>query len=310
MRFNFLASDAKKNYDQLLLLVLVLTTPLLFLGGQLLPDTEQYKSLWNLGHIPFSLAVVLFVHNRINLSGWKRGAWLVLFVFLISIFVELLQAAIGREASIYDIIRNFIGAGIVWFWIQARNTTIWLGRTLFLVLLLIESLKTGKLFYGQYLFEKQLPVISDFEHAFDLQRWQGPIEISDKVSSSGSFSLKATLESRPYANIQLQGNPQDWSNFKRLSFDIYSEQQNNIELMLRIHDEDHAFGPYRWRYGDRFNKKLALNTGWNHYELPLDSIKSAPTRRDINLKKISNFQIFVIDTEKKIVVYIDNLRLY
>lgn len=309
MKFRFFSSDIQSNYDQILILVLVITTPLLFLGGQLLPSTEQYKSLWNLGHIPFSLVAVLFIHNRVNLDGWKRGAWLFLFILLMSVIVELLQAAIGREASVNDIIRNFIGAGIAWFWIQTPNSIIWLGRVLVLALLLNESLNTGRLFYGQHLFEKQLPIISDFEHTFDIQRWQGSIETSDKFSSSGSYSLKGNLGLEQFSNIQIQGNPQDWSKYRALSFDIYNEQTDKIELMLRIHDKNHAFGPYRWRYGDRFNKKLTLDPGWNHYQISLNTIKNAPTRREIDLKEIENLQFFVVKPENKITIFLDNLRL-
>lgn len=310
MRLSYLACTAKSNYDKLLALILVATIPLLFFGRNLLPDTEQYKSLWNLGHIPFSMVLVLFIHKRFNLVGWKRGAWLFLIILLASILVELLQALIGREASVYDIARNFIGAGTAWLWIQAPNKIVWLSRGLLLSLLANECLKTANLFYGEYLFVKQLPVISNFENSFDLQRWHGTIELSDDIFSSGKSSLKVTLPPKQYANVQLQGEPQDWSNYETLSFDIYNKQKNNIFLMLRIHDETHILGEYRWRYDDRFNESLLLNAGWNSYELSLVTIENAPARRKIDLKKIANLQFFVLDPERETVLYIDNLRLH
>ncbi len=309
MEFSFLHKNKKNGYDRLLLIVLVLTTPLLFLGGRLLPDTEQFKSLWNLGHIPFSLIAVLFIHNRIKLFGWKRGAWLFVGILLISIAIELTQSAIGRQASLSDIVRNFIGAGIAWFWLQPKNWLIWLGRLSALTMFVLEIQQTGNIFYSEYLYRKQLPLISNFEHSFDLRRWHGDISISNQIASDGKYSMKGVLGPHLHANIELQGSPQDWSQYQSFHVDIYNEQLTDIEIMLRIHDEEHAYGPYRWRYGDRFNKKLLLKTGWNSYDLSLREIKEAPTRRELNLKKIANIQFFVANPEQDQIIYIDNLRL-
>lgn len=95
----------------------------------------------------------------------------------------------------------------------------------------------------------------------------------------------------------------DWSGYNKLCFDIYSPQEK-VRITIRIDDQKEYPD-----YEDRYNRRLIFESGMNRISIPLGTLVTSGTNRNLNLKKIYRILIFVANPKKKIVLYVDNIRL-
>jgi len=96
----------------------------------------------------------------------------------------------------------------------------------------------------------------------------------------------------------------NWRGYKALCFDIYNPENETLSIALRIDDrKDYP------NYEDRYNKGFILEPGMNHMSIPLDSLVTSGKDRKLNLKKIYRIFIFMTRPEKRVVLYMDYIRL-
>jgi len=96
----------------------------------------------------------------------------------------------------------------------------------------------------------------------------------------------------------------DWSGYKELCFDVYNMAAQNIKLSTRIDDQKDL--P---EYEDRFNMSFDLKFGMNHLRIPLDSLLTSGTHRQLDLRKIYRFYMFVVNPPRKVTLHVDYIRL-
>ena len=75
-------------------------------------------------------------------------------------------------------------------------------------------------------------------------------------------------------------------------------------VTVRIHDRTHDN-----RYSDRFNQRLLVQPGYNHFSLSTDNIARAPDRRVMDLTDIEAIGWFITRPKKNHSLYIDNIGL-
>lgn len=156
---------------------------------------------------------------------------------------------------------------------------------------------------------KTLPLrLYDFEskEELDTLNWECHkwFEMSADYKSSGNASLKATLPPGHYPGISLKGFHPDWSVGRVLKMEVFIPGSKEILFHVRI--DDHKSG---WEYATRFDRDFNLPPGENRLEIPLADIKTNLGQRPLNLKKIERFLVFVPGNQKKIELYLDNIRL-
>ena len=122
--------------------------------------------------------------------------------------------------------------------------------------------------------------------------------------SHGSKSLKLELYPSDYPGLTpvLKGN--DWRGYKAFCFDIYNPENQEIRLVIRIDDlEDYP------NHEERYNRSFILQPGMNHMSIALDTLVTSGTYRKLNLGNIHKVFIFMARPERKVILYVDYIRL-
>lgn len=295
-----------------LALLLLSVLPLFFITGPAWMTTDTARALSNLAHVVIFALGTILISGRVDLSRPRNWLLLTLVITAISLAVELIQSQVGRSASWHDGLRNLTGSWLAIFWLQRPSAAVWLGRSLATLLLLFEiGLAAGSAVAQQRMIN-QLPRLSDMESNWDVERWQGiasEIARSGDRATEGSHALQARLSTAAFSGISLTTMPNDWSKYNELRFDVYNPQGEELQITVRIHDADHQLAETPWRFEDRFNRRLLLEPGWNHFRISLREVEQAPEGRQMDLGLIKELRLFAAGLEEPKVIYADNFRL-
>jgi hypothetical protein len=131
--------------------------------------------------------------------------------------------------------------------------------------------------------------------------------ISDEHPSHGLKSIKLDLYpfNKPdYPGLAPMIKEHNWSGFNVLSFDIYSPDEQSLTISVRIDDKKEY--P---EYQDRYNKRIVLDPGMNNIRVPINTLVTSGTGRALKLKEIQRLSIFVKNPDRKVVLYVDYIRL-
>jgi hypothetical protein len=151
-------------------------------------------------------------------------------------------------------------------------------------------------------------ILFDFETDQDLDQvhWKchALFSLSEEHATHGSRCLRLELYPSPYPGATPMLKDNAWSEFRTLRFDVYNPQEGGIELAVRIDDRKN------WPdYRDRYNKGFRLVKGSNRIEIPLNTLVTSGTRRNMDLKNLYRFLIFMVNPQEKHVLYVDYIRL-
>lgn len=151
-------------------------------------------------------------------------------------------------------------------------------------------------------------VLFDFESDSELDRFHWKchtlFSLSDEHITHGARSLRLELYPSPYPGLAPMLEENDWQRYKTLCFDIYNPEKAALRITVRIDDrKDYP------DYGNRYNKGFVIQPGLNRIHIPFDSLITSRTGRTLDLKKIYRLLIFMVRPEKKVVLYVDYLRL-
>jgi hypothetical protein len=154
-------------------------------------------------------------------------------------------------------------------------------------------------------------VLFDFESPRELAQlyWSchTMYSLSDHYPSHGSHSLKLELypfDKPDYPGLAPMIKNNNWSDFRELRFDIYNPAEQNVTVSLRIDDiKDYP------EYEERYNNRFILEPGMNNIRVPLKTLITSGTARTLNLRKIYRLLLFMANPEKKVVLYVDYIRL-
>ncbi len=127
--------------------------------------------------------------------------------------------------------------------------------------------------------------------------------LSDKHTTSGQKSLKLELYPSPYPGITLKNFNPNWSKHNFLKFNIYNQEDISLRLAIRIDDKKDP------SFNNRYNHPIVLNPGMNHISIPLNSLVTSGTNRNINLPSVQRVILFLVQPKEKRIIYLDNVRL-
>ncbi len=151
-------------------------------------------------------------------------------------------------------------------------------------------------------------VLFDFEADAELDQVQWKcytlFSLSKKHATHGTKSLRMELYPSDYPGITPKLAITDWRKFKAIGFDVYNPEKEETAIVTRIDDQKKHPA-----YADRYSKRFILKPGPNHIRIPLDSLMTSGTNRPLNLKKIQRLIIFMVQPQKKHILYIDFIRL-
>lgn len=290
---------------------------LLFLGGPDLVDTRSFRHTWDLGHIvAFAVWTRLLMHQpRLAALRWRWQFILALgLVLAVGGTVEVLQGTFGRYPSWADMGRNLLGALIVLgFWVPARKALSHARRRAFqlftLALLLLALVPLGRSLCDEWQAWRSFPVLGDFEAPCELDRWSGSADLSidGHHSVSGRCALQADLSTARYSGAALHYFPGDWRGWRWLTFSVFNPDPEPIRLVCKINDHLHDISGYR--FNDRFNRRVAIDPGWQRVRIDLADVRRAPADREMDLARVTEFNLFAVSLTHQRTIYLDRLVL-
>lgn len=293
--------------EWLLLFLVLITSPLFFIGGPDWLSPPLYRACWNLGHIAFFAVSLHLVCRLWPVRSWLAALLWLLLVFVGGMLIEWLQTKVGREASWLDVGNNLLGAGLGLFWSMTARPWVWLARAALTMLLAWPLISVARIALVQWESAQQFPLLAGFEQERELIRWDGLVERVEQAATQGNYALQMTFGTRRYSGVSLNWFLGDWRGYKALSFDVFNPHDDNLPLMIRIHDLAHDLGDMA--YDDRFNRHLVIAPGANRIRIDLAEVQKAPESRQMALHQLRAIGFFTVQLPQPRQIYLDNLRL-
>lgn len=304
---------SKQTY--ILIPLALLFAVLLFVGGPGLDSLRSFRYVWGVGHLfCFALWAYLYVSWRSDRSFRQLLLEVVLLTFFLGGLTELIQSQIGREATWQDLGNDLIGGllGVVFFAESRKSAPGWQLKFLqvpVLFMALWSLFPVGKVIVDDVIARRQFPLLSGFETSLEQTRWGGSAKrkIHHDIYFSGSSSLQIRLTTQRYSGIGLKDFPQNWSEYRAVSMQVFNPDQQLLQLHFRIHDQHHR--KHKNAYGDRYNASFELKPGWNHLQVSLSKVAQAPKERRLDLTRIAGMGVFVGKLDKPRTIYLDDVKL-
>jgi hypothetical protein len=287
-------------------LVLLTMVPFFFYSGGLDINTELERSILNFGHILFFALAIIALRNNLDMRTWPHWLAISIAVFLVSIIIEYIQHNTGRTRSWNDVERNLIGAWVALFWLNPPSTQVWTGRFIATGLFISQLVMVSQAGLTEYRLQNTLPILSDFENDYEISWWQGRVSMNKERAWHGNQSMNVNLSTQTYSGVRLSRIPGNWSDYSELKFEIYNPGLLPMPLTLRINDEAHERSLL---YQDRFNSTFIIEHGWNLIQFSLDTVRKAPSGRDMDMSKITHLELFAFELDSPREITLDYLRL-
>jgi VanZ family protein len=284
-----------------LLFVVLITTTIILLGIKLPGESRLIFSLQDSGHfLIFTLLTLVTLWSTDKVK--KRSIWLVMTLILsFGILIEFVQHLIGRDPSLYDVLMDLLGiiAGVVlYLGLIRRSLSPYLAMIILVLLTLSAFSQPMQWLYVYQLRAEQFPNLVNLDSYFSRQLLEGsgggeiyPIPLPKDQGIPADLGTDScvyvSLVKGRWPGVDMQEPEPDWRDYKTLEVGIYSDQVEDMTLVLRVHDQDH-----NRKYSDRFNRRLPVQPGYNHFSLPLSEIAQGPKGRTMDMGAISDVMIF------------------
>jgi hypothetical protein len=287
------------------------------------------SSLSNAGHIPFFgiLSVIFMSLSRRFFRNSIRLFWHYLIALISTLLVgavlELAQIFGSRDADIWDLFRDGVGA-IIFLGLYAvydRETAgLWqkygyrIRRIVtFLAVFLVILGFAPVVFWGIAHINRNrvFPMICSFDSFWERAYCEtvgAELAVvsppADWKRAQNDYVGRVTFMPATFSQFSIFEPVPDWSGYSSLAFEVYSELHDQVTITLRIEDEYHNN-----EFNDRYNKDLTISPGLNRQTIPLEEVRVAPLSREMDMTKIGPVIIFAGGIDRPLTLYLDNFRL-
>jgi len=300
-------------------LLFLVATFYLFYGGPDNISTRSTKELWNLGHIMYFAIVTWFLAKYKPAKKIPRPyLWMIfiLMTLLLGTLIEVLQYGTDRSPDLADISRDLTGCLLVLSFQPSllklpSKAALLFVRFIVILILLIHLKPLAIALIDESTARSQFPVLSNFETAFELDRWDGGASrtIIKPGQKNDSYQLKVGLKTTTFSGVGMKYFQSDWTGYKQVNLRIYKPSEKPLSIVIRVHDIWHESGTMDYAHNDRFNRRLKLSQGWNDIKIPLSAIESSPLNRDMDMSQISDISLFASQLPEPRVIFLDKVYL-
>lgn len=303
----------------LLALVLVVLLGAFFVPLEFPVDTEFWRTLMDVAHLPFFAVIAVICHALTSTRGehYRRCRHAFVAATVLSIAIELLQPFSGRTQSmldqIYGVAGAAFGAGFLFLWPHRKERRV---VVILAAMALVFCAAAAGPAYRKYrvleLRSAQFPLLGGFEHPDEFLLWRpnyysftgvGKYDWQTNFVTQGTFAMVVDASVGGWPGVEFDAGEQDWSGYDALAFDLYNPSSDFI-LRMRIDDDGDCS-----RYGKRFDHELPVLGGWNHIVIPMADIRESPHERELNLTAIRRVVIFISMGDGPRRFFLDNIRL-
>lgn len=184
-------------------------------------------------------------------------------------------------------------------------------RSFVLIILLVHLKPLAIALIDESTARSQFPILSNFETAFEIGRWDGGAAkvIVKSELKNDSYLLKIGLGTTVFSGAGMKYLQSDWRGYKLLNLRIFMPSGEPLSIVIRVHDIWHETGSAAYENSDRFNRRVELGQGWNDIKIPLFDIELAPDKRKMDLSQISDISLFATRLLEPRVIYLDTVYL-
>ncbi len=308
-------SNGRPLLQWLAIAVLVLVSPLFFVGGPGWSDGELYKASWNLGHILFFGLLTFVIRPWRLLTGWKLWAAATLTIGLVGLLIEWLQSFHGRDVDPADALRNLVGLWVVLAFapnagLDSRQKGVtWPLRLAALSFFLFEFGTVGKVAIQQWHVSQLPPQLYDFEHPYPGRFWDGNLASGtvETCGPDGKNALLIRLSTKQYSGASLHNLPQNWQGYSEVHLAFWNPEESKLTITIRINDWQHE--KHAGAYSDRFNRRFTLAPGRTELRIPLEDVANAPSDRSMDMDDIRRLLVFTTQLPDRRQLCLLNLEL-
>jgi hypothetical protein len=151
-------------------------------------------------------------------------------------------------------------------------------------------------------------ILFDFESDEELDqmdwRCRTLMSLSREHVTHGKLSVKLELFPAKYPGMNAVLKNSDWRGYSAFCFDIYNPGEETLSLVVWIDD-----GSKNGVFTDRFNEISNVGSGWSTIAIPLEGILTRGTKRRMDLSRIYQFGVYLMNPEEKTELYVDYIRL-
>ncbi len=281
---------------------------------------EFASEILNTMHLPaFAIFTLSIFANIPKHFGNRRYLITFAISIVLAIAIEWIQARIGREASWGDVTLDLVGIILalsgIYLWQKKQARLRWGYAFFALGVIIFFSYPIAIKGYSIYWQQQQFPMFGDFESNMDLHLWrtQGGtpdnptrIELQLNYATHGKQALRITTGQGDWGGICFSAYDSDWSNYKYFTLDLFNPSPQAFNFFIRIDDSDKRAPRY---YEHRFNYSQKMNPGMNKIRIPVDTIATSLKSRNLNIKSIRRFILYLEKNRPSRIFYIDNIRL-
>ena len=274
----------------------------------LLASVPSHPRIWvvlsNAAHAPvfavLSLLILHLVRTQAGLAFRPAAAWSLAAAIVLGIAIEVLQAFIGRDASLRDVWTDALGAACALGWVTAHEPTESrverrTGWVIALVTACLAVAPVAEALAAYGLRTARMPTVARFSLPWDLyfvqlqsasaRRVGLPIEWS---RPGDPLSLEVRFGTGRWPGLSLWEPAPDWRGYRSLKIDLTNPGSRPLELVLRVHDALHD-----QRHEDRFNRPLTVGPGSRDVlTVPLADIADGPVGRRLDLGSVAGLILF------------------
>lgn len=299
--------------------------------GLVFPFTTEgrlWGELFDLAHAPVFCGVLLLIvgmcdppavglsrHTVLFSMTADRVLGLVLVLIAAGGAAEVLQAMVGRSASLGDIAANSIGliAGVCWI-ARCRSVPISAGRKYALAgfaVVILVSISPLMDVWDCVLQIRSFPMLASFERPREFHNWKSHgarLTQSSEWATDGNFCGRLDLQPGSYPGMLMIWFARDWTEKSGLHLALKNPGKFDLQIVVKLHDQQHVANGFP--DNDRYHEVVLVPAEKEiAVDIPLTEVKNAPETRPMDLDQMWTIDLFAIHLEQPAVLLVDEVRL-
>ena len=283
-------------------------------------DSLWWRQALNSGHTFLFLFISFALYHQLRaiprLSD-TRAIYIYLLVMLTGILlgglIELLQgyfySELQRESSAGDFYNDIFGIisglALVAFTHQRKLRNKFFSILFSVLFLLLGTSPLLQLSWDGIQQYVAMPFVTQMDKSWSKSFVRlHQVELLSTSKNQGVNWYRLQFNRAKYPGISIIEPVQDWRSYKKLRFDVISENKHDVALVLRVNDDKH-----NQNYDDRFNREIIIHPGLNEISINLAEVKEGPVGRELDMSRVADVKLFMIDVKETIYLDMNDMHL-
>lgn len=284
--------------------------------------SRLWSALWNFGHVVWFVLLTQWVLNwRLQRNATQPSplgfvGLLILCMALLGGFIEILQWRIGRDGEWEDVLADTLGAAIAalfsraWQQSCSSPTARRGGRIAGCILLILAArdviLQSADTLQRRWTFPLLYSPATFLATQARLELARLSVTTVALPAVTSAPLLRVTFLPGRYSTFTIDQMQADWRGYDVLIWRWYNAEPP-LTLSCRAHDVHHS--RHSFTYGDRYNQRFVIETGWNELRMPLEQLRRAPENREMDLRQMRAIACFTRDLQQSRTLYLERVAL-